>query len=55
MFPGRLLRRDLAGCANIGFGMLGLALVREPALQGAASGSIYGWEDKVLASIPTTA
>ena len=30
-------------------------LVREPALEGAATGSIYGWEEKVLASIPTTA
>ncbi len=30
-------------------------LVREPGLEGAASGAIYGWEDKVLASIPTTA
>ncbi|HIF20330.1 MAG TPA: hypothetical protein EYQ27_00125, partial [Gemmatimonadetes bacterium] len=28
---------------------------REPGLEGAASGAIYGWEDKVLASIPTTA
>ena len=28
-------------------------LVREPALEGAASGSIYGWEDKILDAIPT--
>jgi CubicO group peptidase (beta-lactamase class C family) len=30
-------------------------LIREPRLQGAASGPIGGWEDKILASIPTTA
>jgi CubicO group peptidase (beta-lactamase class C family) len=30
-------------------------IIREPRLQGAASGPIAGWEDKVLASIPTTA
>ena len=30
-------------------------LIREPRLQGAASGSIYQWEDKVLESIPNTA
>jgi len=29
-------------------------LEREPGLEGAASGSIYRWEEKVLASIPTT-
>ncbi len=29
-------------------------LIREPDLEGAASGSIYGWEDKILASIPFT-
>ena len=29
-------------------------LVREPALEGAASGSIYRWEQKVLESIPHT-
>lgn len=29
-------------------------LVREPDLVGAASGPIEGWEDKVIASIPTT-
>jgi len=30
-------------------------LIREPRLPGAASGPIGGWEDKILASIPTTA
>jgi len=30
-------------------------LIREPRLRGAASGPISGWEDKILASIPTTA
>lgn len=29
-------------------------LVREPDLEGAASGSIYAWTDKILASIPHT-
>ena len=29
-------------------------LIREPDLEGAASGPIYGWEDKILASIPHT-
>lgn len=29
-------------------------LVREPNLEGAASGSIYKWEEKILESIPTT-
>jgi CubicO group peptidase (beta-lactamase class C family) len=29
-------------------------IVREPRLPGAASGPIAGWEDKILASIPTT-
>lgn len=29
-------------------------LIREPRLEGAASGPIEGWEDKILASIPTT-
>jgi CubicO group peptidase (beta-lactamase class C family) len=29
-------------------------LIREPNLEGAASGSIYRWEEKILASIPTT-
>lgn len=29
-------------------------LIREPRLRGAASGSIYFWEDKILESIPTT-
>jgi len=29
-------------------------LIREPQLQGAASGSIYLWEDKILESIPRT-
>lgn len=29
-------------------------LIREPRLQGAASGSIYFWEDKILESIPNT-
>ncbi len=29
-------------------------LIREPELQGAASGPIYGWEDKILESIPNT-
>ncbi len=46
-----------AGAAPITFRMLAshtAGLVREPGLEGAASGSIYGWEDKVLASIPTT-
>ncbi len=46
-----------AGAEPITFRMLAshtAGLAREPALQGAATGSIYGWEDKVLASIPTT-
>ena len=30
-------------------------LIREPRLRGAASGPIEGWEEKILASIPTTA
>jgi len=30
-------------------------LMREPRLEGAASGPLDGWEEKVLASIPTTA
>ncbi len=29
-------------------------LIREPRLRGAASGPIEGWEEKILASIPTT-
>ena len=29
-------------------------LIREPRLPGAAAGSLYHWEDKILASIPTT-
>ena len=29
-------------------------LQREPELQGAAAGSIYKWEEKIIASIPTT-
>ena len=29
-------------------------LIREPELEGAAAGSIYHWEDKILASIPHT-
>lgn len=29
-------------------------LIREPELRGAASGPLYGWEDKILLSIPTT-
>jgi len=30
-------------------------LIREPRLEGAAAGPISGWEEKILASIPTTA
>lgn len=29
-------------------------LIREPGLEGAAAGPIAGWEDKIVASIPTT-
>jgi CubicO group peptidase (beta-lactamase class C family) len=45
------------GARPITFRMLAshtAGLVREPGLRGAASGSIYGWEEKVLDSIPTT-
>lgn len=45
------------GARPITFRMLAshtAGLVREPELEGAASGSIYRWEDKVLASIPHT-
>lgn len=46
-----------AGAEPITFRMLAshtAGLAREPGLAGAASGSIYAWEEKVLASIPTT-
>ncbi len=46
-----------AGAEPITFRMLAshtAGLAREPGLPGAASGSIYAWEEKVLASIPTT-
>lgn len=46
-----------AGARPVTFRMLAShtsGLVREPALEGAAAGSIYQWEDKVLASIPHT-
>ena len=46
-----------AGAEAITFRMLAshtAGLVREPALQGAATGPIYGWEDKILESIPHT-
>ncbi|MGD2154221.1 MAG: serine hydrolase domain-containing protein [Gemmatimonadales bacterium] len=46
-----------AGMQPISFRMLAshtAGLVREPDLRGAASGSIYRWEEKVLESIPHT-
>ena len=46
-----------AGAQPITFRMLAshtAGLAREPGLEGAAAGSIYSWEEKVLASIPTT-
>ena len=46
-----------SGARPITFRMLAshtAGLAREPGLPGAASGSIYTWEEKVLASIPTT-
>ena len=46
-----------AGAEPITFRMLAshtAGLVLEPGLEGAAAGSIYTWEEKVLASIPTT-
>ena len=46
-----------AGAEPITFRMLAshtAGLAREPGLEGAAAGSIYTWEEKVLASIPTT-
>jgi CubicO group peptidase (beta-lactamase class C family) len=46
-----------AGAAPITFRMLAshtAGLIREPRLPGAASGSIYHWEDKILESIPHT-
>ena len=45
------------GAAAITFRMLAshtAGLVREPDLRGAASGPIFGWEDKILESIPHT-
>lgn len=45
------------GASPITFRMLAshtAGLAREPQLTGAASGSIYRWEEKVLQSIPTT-
>lgn len=53
--------RDLAdppaGMRPVTFRMLAshtAGLIREPRLEGAASGSIYRWEEKVLESIPHT-
>ena len=46
-----------SGAAPVTFRMLAshtAGLSREPQLPGAASGSIYGWEDKIIESIPTT-
>lgn len=46
-----------SGAKPITFRMLAShtsGLVREPALPGAASGSIYHWEEKILESIPKT-
>lgn len=46
-----------AGAPPITFRMLAShtsGLIREPGLEGAASGSIYRWQEKVLASIPET-
>ncbi|MDH5805965.1 MAG: beta-lactamase family protein, partial [Gemmatimonadota bacterium] len=46
-----------AGAEPITFRMLAshtAGLVREPNLEGAASGSIYRWEEKILESIPHT-
>jgi CubicO group peptidase (beta-lactamase class C family) len=46
-----------AGAAAITFRQLAshtAGLIREPRLQGAASGPIAQWEEKILASIPTT-
>ncbi len=46
-----------ADAAAVTFRMLAshtAGLIREPELQGAASGPIYGWEDKILESIPAT-
>ncbi len=46
-----------AGAEPITFRMLAshtAGLAREPGLEGAATGPIYTWEEKVLASIPTT-
>lgn len=45
------------GAPPITFRMLAshtAGLEREPELEGAASGSIYRWQEKILASIPTT-
>lgn len=45
------------GAPAITFRMLAshtAGLQREPGLEGAATGSIYHWQDRVLASIPTT-
>ena len=47
-----------AGAPPVTFRMLAShtsGLIREPRLSGAASGPIYGWEDKILESIPQTA
>lgn len=46
-----------ADAVSVTFRMLAshtAGLIREPELQGAASGPIYGWEDKILESIPNT-
>ena len=46
-----------AGAPPLTFRMLAshtAGLIREPRLRGAASGPIYGWEDKILESIPNT-
>jgi len=57
-FPeiGRLMLPP-PGALPITFRMLAshtAGLAREPDLRGAASGPIYGWEDKILESIPQT-
>ena len=51
------LTRPPAGARAITFRMLAshtAGLVREPDLEGAASGTIYRWEEKILESIPRT-
>ncbi len=57
-FPAiKELSEQPAGMKPLTFRMLAshtAGLIREPQLQHAASGSIYFWEDKILASIPAT-